>query len=59
MLSRGQRRTVLFLDGRHFLEQPYQPPAGIDNPGSVRYLQELGVLDAETLCVHCVHVSPG
>lgn len=58
MLSRGSGELYSFLDGRHFLEQPYQPPAGIDNPGSVRYLQGLGVLDAETLCVHCVHVSP-
>jgi cytosine/adenosine deaminase-related metal-dependent hydrolase len=58
MLSRGSGELFSFLDSRHFLEHPYRPPAAIDNPGSVRYLQTLGVLDAKTICVHCVHVSP-
>ena len=57
MLSHGRGELYSFLAGRHFLEQPYQPPAAIDNRGSVQYLQELGVLDEGTVCVHCVHVS--
>ncbi|MHB8809400.1 MAG: amidohydrolase family protein [Desulfobulbaceae bacterium] len=57
MLSRGSGELYSFLDGRRVLEQPYQPPAGFDNPGSVRYLQGLGVLDYGTVCIHCVHVS--
>jgi cytosine/adenosine deaminase-related metal-dependent hydrolase len=57
MLTRGDGELFAFLAGRRFLEQPYHPPAPIDNPGSVRYLHDLGVLDADTLCVHCVHVD--
>ena len=57
MLSQGSGELYSFLDSRHFLEQPYQPPAGFDNPGSVRYLQGLGVLDTGTVCIHCVHVG--
>jgi aminodeoxyfutalosine deaminase len=34
-----------FSEGRNDLE------------GSVMYLQQLGVLDTQTLCVHCVHVT--
>lgn len=57
MLSEGNGELFSFLDSRHFLEHPYRPPAAIDNPGSVRYLQSLGILDPKTICVHCVHVS--
>jgi cytosine/adenosine deaminase-related metal-dependent hydrolase len=57
MLSEGCGELFSFLDSRRFLEHPYQPPAAIDNPGSVRYLHTLGILDAETICVHCIHVS--
>ena len=57
MLSHGRGELFAFLASRHFLEQPYQPPATTDNPGSVRYLQGLGILDSATLCVHCIHVS--
>ncbi len=31
-------------------------PTGIDKSGAVQYLHNLGVLDASSLCVHCVHV---
>lgn len=58
MLSRGSGELFSFLDGRRFLEHPYQPPAPIDNPGSVRYLHDLGILDPLTICVHAVHVAP-
>ena len=57
MLSLGSGELYSFLDSRRFLEQPYQPPAGFDKPGSVRYLHGLGVLDSGTVCIHCVHVS--
>lgn len=58
MLSQGSGELFTFLDNRHFLEHPYRPPAGFDNPGSVLYLHGLGILDAGTVCVHCVHVNP-
>lgn len=57
MLSQGSGELFSFLEGRRFLEHPYQPPAAADRPGSVRYLQQLGILDADTLCVHGVHVD--
>jgi cytosine/adenosine deaminase-related metal-dependent hydrolase len=57
MLSRGSGELFTFLEARGFLEHPYRPPAATDRPGSVRYLQELDVLDADTLCVHGVHVN--
>lgn len=57
LLSRGSGELYMFLRERGFLDDTYRPPAGIDNPGSVRYLQGLGVLDRRTICVHCIHVS--
>jgi cytosine/adenosine deaminase-related metal-dependent hydrolase len=33
-------------------------PLGRDGAGAVSYLDALGVLDAKTLCVHTVHVTP-
>jgi aminodeoxyfutalosine deaminase len=32
-------------------------PGGNDLDGTVMYLQQLGVLDSKTLCVHCVHIT--
>ncbi|MDR3629028.1 MAG: amidohydrolase family protein [Desulfocapsaceae bacterium] len=32
-------------------------PAGPELAGTVAYLQQLGLLDSRTLCVHCVHVA--
>lgn len=58
LLSRGSGELHAFLLARGFLDDSSAPPAGIDNPGSVRYLQSLGVLDRRTVCVHCIHVSP-
>ncbi|HHO47542.1 MAG TPA: amidohydrolase [Desulfobacteraceae bacterium] len=59
LLSRGSGELYAFLRGRGFLDEAYRPPSGIDNSGSVRYLHSLGVLDRRTVCVHCIHVSPG
>jgi aminodeoxyfutalosine deaminase len=47
---------------RGFLERrgAWDPTIFPGNPslkGAVEYLEQLGVLDSETLCVHCVHVS--
>lgn len=58
MLSHGSGELFSFLAERNFVEQPYLPPA-VDNPGSVRYLHGLGIIDRQTLCVHCIHVDAG
>jgi cytosine/adenosine deaminase-related metal-dependent hydrolase len=39
------------------VENSYTPPAEHNNQGSVYYLNSLGVLDKQTICVHCIHVS--
>ncbi|MDY0352307.1 MAG: amidohydrolase family protein [Desulfobulbaceae bacterium] len=57
LLSRATGELYTFLRERGFLDDTYQPPAGADNFGSVRYLHSLGVLDERTICVHCIHVS--
>ena len=56
MISRGRGEFVEFLKQRSFWDGSFQA-TGIDNSGSVQYLQQLGLLDEKTLCVHCVHVS--
>jgi cytosine/adenosine deaminase-related metal-dependent hydrolase len=42
-----------FLESRGGWDGSFQPPAS----GAVEYLDKLGVLDARTLCVHCVHLA--
>lgn len=32
-------------------------PIGLDNKGAINYLDDLGILDAKTLCVHVVQVT--
>jgi cytosine/adenosine deaminase-related metal-dependent hydrolase len=59
MLCCGTGELYSFLKGRGFIDDSYSPPAGIDNPGSVRYLHDLGVMDKQTICVHCIHVTSG
>ena len=56
MISRGEGEFVEFLKRRGFWDGSFQP-LGIDNSGSVQYLEQLGLLDEKTLCVHAVHVS--
>lgn len=55
MVCYGRGEIADFLRRRGFWDGSFQP-AGIDNAGSVQYLDQLGVLDTDTLCVHCVHV---
>ena len=50
---------IHFFKARKFIDDSYKPPAGIDNQGSVQYLHDLGVLDKQTICVHCIHVTSG
>ncbi|MEK6201703.1 MAG: amidohydrolase family protein [Desulfobulbaceae bacterium] len=45
-----------FLEERGAWEDVF-PRQGIDSHGAVEYLDSLGLLDADTLCVHCVQVS--
>lgn len=42
-----------FLEKRGLWDGSFSPPG----TGSVEYLDKLGILDSETLCVHTVHVS--
>ncbi len=55
LVCHGSGEIADFLRRRGFWDGSFQS-AGIDNAGSVQYLNQLGVLDADTLCVHCVHV---
>lgn len=57
LLAKGRGELFDFLVERGFIDKSYQPPAGMNNQGSVQYLHSLGVLDEKTICVHCVHVS--
>lgn len=57
LLCCGTGALSTFLKQRGFIDNSYQPPAGIDSKGSVQYLYDLGVLDKRTICVHCIHVS--
>jgi len=58
MLTSASGELHSFLSSRKFIDDSYRPPSAIDNPGSVQYLHTLGVLDRQTICIHCVHVSP-
>ncbi|WP_456385516.1 amidohydrolase family protein [Desulfolithobacter sp.] len=55
LVCHGRGEIADFLRRRGFWDGSFLP-AGIDNAGSVQYLDRLGVLDPDTLCVHCVHV---
>ncbi len=56
LICRGKGEMQQFLERRGFWDGSFQATA-IDNSGSVRYLEQLGVLDEKTLCVHSIHVS--
>ena len=56
LLSSGQGCFRSFLEERGAWENTFPPP-GIDSHGAVEYLERLGLLGANTLCVHCVQVS--
>ncbi len=57
MLSHGRGRLCEFLQKLGFVATPFPPPALGLPPGSVTYLDSLGILDERTICVHAVHVS--
>lgn len=42
-----------FIEARGFWDGSFVPPGC----GAVTYLDRLGVIDEQTLCVHCVHVT--
>jgi cytosine/adenosine deaminase-related metal-dependent hydrolase len=56
LLRRGQGCFRSFLAERGAWEDTFPLP-GIDSHGAVEYLERLGLLNAKTLCVHCVQVS--
>ncbi len=45
-----------FLEKRGVWHDSFES-TGIDKSGAVQYLQQLDLLNAATLCIHCVHVS--
>jgi cytosine/adenosine deaminase-related metal-dependent hydrolase len=54
-LHTGTGRFRTFLEERGVWDGSFTPP-GI---GAVAYLEQVGILDAETLCVHAVHLDEG
>lgn len=56
LLQSGQGCFRSFLEERGAWENIFPCP-GMDGRGAVEYLEHLGLLDANLLCVHCVHVS--
>lgn len=56
MISQGRGEMRDFLEQRGFWEKSFQP-TGLKSKGSVSYLNQHGLLDSKTLCVHCLHVT--
>ncbi|MBU1647986.1 MAG: amidohydrolase family protein [Proteobacteria bacterium] len=56
LLQSGRGCFRSFLEERGGWENIFPSP-GMDGRGAVEYLEQLGLLDANLLCVHCVHVS--
>lgn len=56
LLGSGRGCFRSFLEERGAWEDTF-PRLGIDSHGAVEYLEQLGLLDTNLLCVHCVHVS--
>ncbi len=56
MISQGKGEMREFLEKRGFWDDSFQP-TGKDQQGSVSYLHQHGLLDKQTLCIHCVHVT--
>jgi cytosine/adenosine deaminase-related metal-dependent hydrolase len=52
-LQTGQGRFRIFLEERGVWDGSFAAPGA----GAVTYLDQLGVLDARTLCVHAVHLN--
>lgn len=56
MISQGKGEMRNFLEQRGFWAKSFQP-TGLESKGSVSYLNDHGLLDSKTLCVHCIHVT--
>ncbi len=56
MISQGKGEMRNFLEKRGFWDDSFQP-TGKDQQGSISYLHQHSLLDKQTLCVHCVHVT--
>jgi len=56
LLSFGTGCFAAFLKQRTGADSPFPIP-GIDSSAVVGYLLQLGIMDARTLCVHCVHLN--
>jgi cytosine/adenosine deaminase-related metal-dependent hydrolase len=56
LLTKGEGCFSEFLQERGSTDSPFPIP-GIDSSAVVGYLQQLGILDSKTLCVHCVHLN--
>jgi len=56
LLIKGSGCFSKFLKERGATSDTFPIP-GIDTKGVVGYLQKTGILDRNTLCVHCVHLS--
>jgi cytosine/adenosine deaminase-related metal-dependent hydrolase len=56
LLTKGEGCFSKLLQERGSTDSPFPIP-GIDSSAVVGYLQQLGILDSKTLCVHCVHLN--
>jgi len=56
LLLRGEGCFAEFLRQRNAFDGTF-PLSGIDSSGVVGYLQQAGLLDDKTVCVHCVHLT--
>lgn len=54
MIRQGRGEMVDFIRQRGFWDGSFIPR---EHGGSVQYLQDLGILDHRTLCIHAIHVS--
>jgi aminodeoxyfutalosine deaminase len=56
LLAHGEGCFAQFLKDRGGFDSSFPIP-GIDSSGVVGYLQQLGIMDEKTICVHCVHLT--
>ncbi len=52
-LQTGSGKLRSFLEDRGAWDNSFKPPS----TGAIRYLDQLGILDHKTLCVHAVHID--
>jgi len=56
MIRHCRGEMVEFVKARGFWDDSFQPLTN-GSGGSIRYLHQLGLLDARTLCIHAIHVD--